>query len=120
MVDEDGEEVTLELYAFNDAEYVGYMSGDEDDESMLVRVFESPVGGVDIANVRCLNCDPDEGYMFGLVIADDRTLSVQWVSDDFYEEVEDASSSEQVRAALEADLDGWLTGETWIWTRGES
>ncbi|NNE70743.1 MAG: hypothetical protein HKN29_10330, partial [Rhodothermales bacterium] len=51
--------------------------------------------------------------------ADDATMTVSWVSDDFYDSVKDAETSEEVVEALlaAAEAGELMVGEQWVWDR---
>ncbi|NNE70189.1 MAG: hypothetical protein HKN29_07460, partial [Rhodothermales bacterium] len=93
--DEDGEVLMLQVAAFNDSEYLAIMDGTEDDMDGYFRVWESLVDGDLFANIQCVGCDDDDGFLFAQLWADDTTMTGSWVSDAFYELVKDAETSQE-------------------------
>lgn len=117
--DEDGQISVMQVLPFNESEYLAILDAPDEEMDGYFRVWESVVDGDIWANIQCVGCDTDEGFLLARLAADSETMEIGWVVDDFYEMVEDAETTADVVAALRraASERSIMADEVWVWQR---
>lgn len=117
--DEDGEVSVLQVLPFNESEYLAILDAPDEEMDGYFRVWESDVDGEIWANIQCVGCDEEEGFLLARLSSDSETMRISWVVDDFYEMVEEAETADDVVAVLRRAAAGGaiMADEVWVWHR---
>ncbi len=121
-VDEDGAELSLDVIAFNEFEYLAVVETPDEEPPSLFRLYETDVEGTVFVNVQCLNCDEDgQEYVFGRLRVENGVLVTPWLDHDFYELTEGAASPDEALHALTQAIrdNRAVFSESWEWLRGK-